>query len=241
MPAGFEAAGVVSTLADELADGEAYVTSYEVCFPARTSFGMGKRKPKANLTVTLDTGAVLSLKFPQAAGRFLNAKEIPLPLEKEEFFSTLASRERTACMRELVAALERRDLTRTEALKKLETLGFLPEYAEPCVEEAVARRFIDDARYAASFIERKKRQGWGRGRIERELKVRGVCADVLEGYPEAFFTEEDDLARAATLLAKKSVPEQRAYEKLVRFLMGKGFSYGTASQAVRAHLDEEER
>ncbi len=47
---------------------------------------------------------------------------------------------------------------------------------------------------------------------------------------------EDDLARASALLAKRRVPETRGFEKLVRFLMGKGFSYHIAADAVKAHV-----
>ena len=50
---------------------------------------------------------------------------------------------------------------------------------------------------------------------------------------------EDDLARASALLTKRRIPETRGFEKLVRFLMGKGFSYHIAADAVKARLDAE--
>lgn len=225
--------------ADAGGEPETQVTSYEVRFPQRTSFGMGQRKPKADLLVTLDTGAVLELKFPQAAGRALNAEGIPLPLAKDRFFERLEALEQKACTEQLLSALERRDLSRAEAAEKLDRLGFLPQFVEPSVSFACAHRFINDLRYASSFIDRKKRQGWGRRRIERELAHRGVAYEELEGYPEAYFSDEDDLQRARALLARKSVPAAKPYEKLVRFLMGKGFPYGTAAEAVRQRLSEE--
>ena len=219
---------------------EVWVTAYEVRFPERTSYGMGKRKPKADLSVTLETGAVLCLKFPQAAARVLNAKGIALPQEKDAFFKRLDELEQAACTEQLLAALERRDLSRSEAAQKLDRLGFLPCFSERSLEVACAHRFINDHRYAASFIDRKKRQGWGRHRIERELRQRGVAFEELEGYPEAYFSDEDDLSRAQALLARKSVPAAKPFEKLVRFLMGKGFPYAISAEAARARLDEED-
>ncbi len=62
--------------------------------------------------------------------------------------------------------------------------------------------------------------------------------DDIPGYPEDYFAVEDDLARASALLAKRRVPETRGSE-LVRFLMGKGFSYHIAADAVKARLDAE--
>lgn len=217
-----------------------FVVAYEVRFPERTSFGMGQRKPKADLFATLENGAVLEIKLPQAAARALNAQDIAVPVEKDDFFAQVAARERAACRDQLLAALERRDLSRSEACGKLARLGFLPEFSEPCVAEAVERRFIDDTRYALSFIDRKKRAGWGRRRIEQELAHRGVSCDELEGYPEAFFTDDDDRKRAEALLARKSVPTAKPFEKLVRHLMGKGFSYAVAAEAARARLNADE-
>ena len=72
-----------------------------------------------------------------------------------------------------------------------------------------------------------------------ELKRRHVVLDDIPGYPEDYFAVEDDLARASALLAKRRVPETRGFEKLVRFLMGKGFSYHIAADAVKARLDAE--
>lgn len=223
-----------------LPGGPADVVSYEVRFPERTSFGMGQRKPKADLAVKLDTGAVLEIKLPQAAARALNAQDIALPIDKDDFFDQVSRRELAACREQLLAALERRDLTQKEAREKLDRLGFLPEFTEPCVAEAVARRFIDDDRYARSFIDRKKRAGWGQRRIEQELRCRGVSCDGIEGYPDAFFSDDEDLARARALLARKSIPATKPFEKLVRHLMSKGFTYALAAEAVRTRLEEEE-
>lgn len=100
-------------------------------------------------------------------------------------------------------------------------------------------RFLDENRFCSYFIEERKRRGWGQRKIETELKRRHVVLDDIPGYPEDYFAVEDDLARASALLAKRRVPETRGFEKLVRFLMGKGFSYHIAADAVKARLDAE--
>ena len=107
------------------------------------------------------------------------------------------------------------------------------------VERATEYRFLDENRFCSYFIEERKRRGWGQRKIETELKRRHVVLDDIPGYPEDYFAVEDDLARASALLAKRRVPETRGFEKLVRFLMGKGFSYHIAADAVKARLDAE--
>ena len=89
------------------------------------------------------------------------------------------------------------------------------------------------------FIEERKRRGWGQRKIENELKRRHVSIDEIPGYPEEYFAVEDDLERATALLSKRSVPETRSFEKLVRFLMGKGYSYAIAADAAKARIDDE--
>ena len=75
--------------------------------------------------------------------------------------------------------------------------------------------------------------------VELELKRRGVDPRALPGYPEAFFSAEDDAERARQLLQRKSVPETRAFEKLVRHLVGKGFSFDVAARAARERIDDD--
>ena len=70
------------------------------------------------------------------------------------------------------------------------------------------------------------------------LKRRGEDPYVLEDYPSAYFSQDEDLERARELLTRKTVPEARAFEKLTRFLMAKGFSYGIASSAVKERLGD---
>ena len=58
----------------------------------------------------------------------------------------------------------------------------------------------------------------------------------IPGYPDDFFSVDDEVERARAVLARKRIPETRAFEKLVKHLMGKGFSYGAASDAVKERL-----
>ena len=65
-------------------------------------------------------------------------------------------------------------------------------------------------------------------------------AENIAGYPEDFFDDAADVGRALGLLERKRLPDTRAYEKLVRFLVGKGFDYRCASEAVKLRLEHED-
>ena len=64
----------------------------------------------------------------------------------------------------------------------------------------------------------------------------GIYPQRKHGSPEEFFDEHSDVERAAALLARKSIPENKPFEKLVRHLMSKGFSYSIARDAVQQRL-----
>lgn len=160
-----------------------------------------------------------------------------LPCAWDDFREAVQLIERKCALTMVTEMLSRRDHATGEVRDKLARYGF----RQPAIDFAVARateyRFLDENRFCSYFIEERKRRGWGQRKIEVELKRRHVVLDDIPGYPEAYFTVDDDLTRASALLAKRRIPEARAFEKLVRFLMGKGFSYRIAADAVKARLD----
>ena len=118
-------------------------------------------------------------------------------------------------------------------------MGFRDEAIARAMELGRERRYLDDRRFASSFIAERKRRGWGRKKIEFELKRKGIVLSDIPGYPDDYFDSSEDYERAIEALRRKSVPEARAFEKLPRFLIGRGFDCSTSSRAVRSYLDSE--
>lgn len=145
-----------------------------------------------------------------------------------------------ACWNRLLAALSSRDRPRKEVSQRLVREGFTSDQATRAVQKAVRTQLIDDERYAAAFIRGKLRKGWGRARIERELAAVGIEVSRVSGYPQDFFPEEGELARAQEILSRKSVPAVNAEQKLTRFLIGRGFGFDVARRAARQRTFETE-
>lgn len=198
--------------------------------------GFSRKKPMAEVSVILEGGGSLDIVVPVRVGRLLSEAEGPFPCDPDSAFEYIHALEAKVALTMLTEMLGRRDHSVSEARDKLSCYGFRPEEIEPCLERARSLRFLDDARFASYFIEERKRRGWGRRKIEVELRRKGVVPADMPGYPDAFFSVDDDLERAAALLERKRVPEARPYEKLVRFLVGKGFPFDVASNAVRERL-----
>lgn len=217
------------------------VVDIQVTLPQKgkgPSFGSQGKKPMAEVRLVLENEDERLIVVPVRVGRVLVDSLPALPLEVDEAFDRIHALEGKVCMAMLTDMLNRRDHSSSEVRTKLKLYGYRDEEIEPCVEHATQLRFLNDARFASYFIEERKRRGWGQRKIELELKAKGVDARDVPGYPEAFFSPDDDAERADQLLARRAIPPQKAYEKLVRFLMGKGFSYSQASDAVRRRLSD---
>jgi regulatory protein len=136
--------------------------------------------------------------------------------------------------------IDKRDYSAAELRDKLRRDGYADKTVETCVMRAIEARLVDDARYADVFVRSKLSAGWGAQRIERELSRRGVEVSILPGWPYEYFDPEDELTRALEVASRKRVREPHAYEKLVRFLCGRGFAPGVAHRAARRTLEERE-
>lgn len=208
---------------------------------AASSFLSGRslKKPCAQIHCELEDGHERIIWIPVRVAR-LYLKNCPvLPCEWDEYRATVLALERRCALTMVIEMLSRRDHATGEVRDKLERYGFSLSAIDYAIDRATSLHYLNERRFCVYFIEERKRRGWGQRKIENELKRRHVSIDEIPGYPEEYFAVEDDLERATALLSKRSVPETRSFEKLVRFLMGKGFSYAIAADAAKARIDDE--
>lgn len=219
------------------------VSTATVVFPdkkAPSSFSTGygsQKKPRAHIDIELEEGYERTIWIPVRVARAY-VKDAPvLPMDLTDYRASVEALCRSVAFTMVTEMLSRRDHSSGEVRDKLATYGFTDSIIDDAVNRAKQHRFIDDNRFCGYFIEERKRRGWGRRKIELELKRRHIVIEDIPGYPERYFSEDDDLARAEKLLERRRVPEERAFEKLVRFLLSKGFSYRVAADAVKAKID----
>ena len=117
---------------------------------------------------------------------------------------------------------------RSEVLTKLQQWGVSQESSETILCHLEKERYIDECRYASSFVRDKYRfNQWGRVKIANALRMKNISsACIAEAMEE--IDEDEYLSVLATLLKKKlgSVKGANDYErngKLIRFAMGHGY------------------
>ena len=196
----------------------------------------GAQRPRAILTITTPTHESEELRIPTAVGKKLLARRedgAPLPSSRAELLYDVGELARSCGRLRVEALLNRRDYSALELAEKLRLDGYSAKTAEELVSRAVECGLVDDARYGASYARSKVFCGWGRIRIERELRRRGVSPETIPGWPEDFLSAEDERDRAIALASRRRLTGKNDYEKTVRFLCGRGFSPSLAIEVAR--------
>lgn len=146
-------------------------------------------------------------------------------------------------------------LTQAEVLKRMEhycayqdrchrdVWEKLREYAldeqekENIICRLIEDRFLDEERFARSFVRGKHRfKQWGRLRLERELRLRGIhprlVAEALDEVPEEEYRETfRELFRARAREAG-GVETRAQMAKVYRFMVSKGYDPEWVWQAL---------
>ena len=122
---------------------------------------------------------------------------------------------------------------RTKLMKELEGDA---QKVETALNKLIEERYVDDLRYATAYARDKASiSGWGATKIRYVLSAKGVAKDVIS---EAL--NEVDESKAASRLEKllehkyKSLKDDPQWKiKLLRFALGRGYSYDEVSDQIR--------
>lgn len=220
--------------------------SWWVRLPQRKA-RMGERAPVAMVLLGEEGGPVspehIVVAVPVSVGKRLESgrKTGELsPSTATELTALVGQIEQAQASLRVEGLVNRRDYSAAELGERLRRDGYRDSAVRVAVERAVDCGLVSDRRFADVFVRSKAAAGWGRQRIERELARRGVSADVLSGWPEDYLPEEGEQERALEVARRRRLTGRNDYQKLVRFLLGRGFSMGVATTTARQVLQEAE-
>ncbi|GAB4464922.1 MAG: hypothetical protein OHK0044_02940 [Burkholderiaceae bacterium] len=140
---------------------------------------------------------------------------------------TTRAKEPPSLLQRAVAALARREHSRTELARKLRR--HLPEGADPSevdrvLDELAAKGMLSDARFAAALAS-KRAERFGAARVRAELKQHGLAPEMIEQATAELGTSELDRARAVWRKRFGVAPRDDAERaKQLRFLAARGFA-----------------
>jgi regulatory protein len=209
--------------------------------PRRAGINQAHRYGAVILAAGTDQEEYLSI--PAAVATSLKKELVSqkfCPQDRSEALSAIQSCMRKCAIARIESLVNRRDYSAAEIKRKLVDSGYPCELADEVIDAAKRGRALDDERFAATFIRSKIAAGWGTRRIEIELKRRGVEAEDVPGWPESFVAMDFEATRAFELISRRHLTGKNDYSKLVRFLVGRGFSLHDAKSAAARRLQASE-
>jgi regulatory protein len=128
-----------------------------------------------------------------------------------------------------------REHSRAELERKLRDSGYSRELSSRIVKRFVEVELVDDARFAAAWVRSRRLSRYGARRIRQELQRKGIAPEVIDGaLDEEAPDETDELLRARAALGSRAASDRAGRDRLVRRLVGRGFSLGVSIAAVNA-------
>lgn len=131
---------------------------------------------------------------------------------------------------------------RTEKSKKevrnyLETIGARQGDVDDIIDQLVEEGFIDELRYAESYVSDKFRfNSWGKIKIRYQLSAKGIASRVIDEALESLDPDEyyellkEQLEKKLPSVKGGSYYEKKA--KLMRFAAGRGFESDLIYDAI---------
>ena len=136
--------------------------------------------------------------------------------------------------------LARRFHSERELLIKLKSKSYEERLIKIVLSELKEKSFIDDQVFANHFIEEKlKKKRWGKNKIRAALFSKGVSASIIDEVLKSFHSEEDQNEAALSLAQKKyeklrlrESDERKLKQKIISFLLSRGFDYEVSSDVI---------
>lgn len=127
--------------------------------------------------------------------------------------------------------LARNMRTESEIRSKLEDKGYSEEDAEGAIEKLRSYGYLNDSAYARAYVATYGKDR-GKLRLAYELGTKGIDKSIIDEV-----LPDDEMERAK-ILAEKKIKKYPEKEKMVRYLMSRGYEYETAKNVANDVLGE---
>ncbi len=143
--------------------------------------------------------------------------------------------------------LSRRFHSERELFIKLKSKSYEEKLIKIVLGDLKEKSFIDDQVFANHFIEEKlKRKLWGKNKIRAALFSKGVSVSIIDEVLKSFDSEEDQNETALALVQKKyenlkkrETDNKKLKQKLISFLLRRGFEYEVSAEAVNKIIKQD--
>jgi regulatory protein len=130
-----------------------------------------------------------------------------------------------------------------EMRDKLKRWGIDESAQDRIIQRLINERYIDDERYAQAFVKDKIRYNkWGRRKVQQALWLKHIDPEIQQRVLEEIDDSEYlDVLRPLLRQKRKTIKAESDYElnqKLVRFALGRGFTFDIIRQCLNVDEDD---
>jgi regulatory protein len=143
-----------------------------------------------------------------------------------------------AAYRTVLRCIERRSFARADLGRRLLRKGHTPEAVEAALDRAAEHGLIDDAAFAANYVETRAARGRGPLRLARDLMAMGVERGIIDRAVASHAHQAEGNVDVPLALAHKRAAQLRDLPRHVRrrrvlaYLARRGFSGREVSEMV---------
>ena len=140
-------------------------------------------------------------------------------------------------LQKLAALCSQSEHCTSEMKEKMTRWGIDEDAQQRVVDYLVANRYVDDRRYARSFVNDKlKYNKWGPRKIEQSLWMKHIDESILrEALDDVDNEEYISVLRPLLTSKRKTTKAETDYEmnqKLLRFAIGRGFTFEQVKEVI---------
>jgi regulatory protein len=137
----------------------------------------------------------------------------------------------------LAALCAQADHCQYETLEKMRRWELDDEAQARVMQRLVSERYVDDERYARAFVKDKVRYNkWGRRKVEQALWQKHIDEDIRQQVLDEIDDEEYISVLRPLLKQKrrstKAANDYQLNQKLMRFALGRGFTFDIIRQCI---------
>ena len=144
---------------------------------------------------------------------------------------------------QLAALCAQAEHCQQEMRDKLKRWGIDESTQDRIIQRLINERYIDDERYARAFVKDKIRYNkWGRRKVEQGLWQKRIDPDIQQRVLDEIDENEYlNVLRPLLRQKQKTIKAQNDYErhqKLMRFAIGRGFTFDIIRQCLDVDEDD---
>lgn len=125
---------------------------------------------------------------------------------------------------------------------KLRKKNYEKELVDNVIKDLIDKSLLDDQLFAEQFTDEKiNRKKWGLQKVKNELFKKGISAEIVENVLLKYSDSEHQIENASHLarkklniISKKENDIKKLKQKIITFLISRGFSYETALETIHS-------